>query len=61
MTKESVNLKRGPLQLVKQKWKEKSDRRENGEEIFEVIEVEKLSILMTVNYELALAVYLSKD
>ena len=58
---ESVNLKRGPLQLGKQKWKEKNDRRENGEEIFEVIEVEKISILMTVNYELALAIYLSKD
>ena len=56
-----MNLKRGPLQLGKQKWKEKNDRRENGEEIFELIEVEKISILMTVNYELALAIYLSKD
>ena len=56
-----MNLKRVPLQLLKRKWKEKTDRRENGEEIFDVIEVEKFSILMTVNYELALAVYLSKD
>ena len=40
---------------------ERENRRENGEEIFDVIEVEKFSILMTVNYELALAVYLSKD
>ena len=56
-----MNLKRVPLQLLKRKWKEKTDRRENGEEIFDVLEVEKFSILMTVNYELALAVYLSKD
>ena len=56
-----MNLKRVPLQLLKRKWKEKTDRREHGEEIFDVIEVEKFSILMTVNYELALAVYLSKD
>ena len=51
-----MNLKRVPLQLLKRKWKEKTDRRENGEEIFDVLEVEKFSILMTVNYELALAV-----